>query len=165
MVRKIFFRGDKLIEHDKLIEKIKSLFNKDHLPHTDSELDNEYRLDDLEFIWGCKSGDCLVDCEPNLYTMNDIDIIFNYSKGKYTLGIETAYVFENSDAECRYLLELIMKFERFMEENYLSKNYRLCLFSASPEGILDMKADTVEELYAKFNIFVEGYLKHHNFNG
>ena len=49
------------------------------------EMDKKYgdctlETDEFKFIWGVKSWDCLVNSDANLYTMNDIDIIYDRMK-------------------------------------------------------------------------------------
>ena len=43
--------------------------------------------DDYKFIWGLKSYDELCSGDCCLYTMNDIDIVYDKKTHKYELGI------------------------------------------------------------------------------
>lgn len=58
---------------------------------------DEYSLetDDIKFIWGVKSFDNLSGSDANLYTMNDIDIVYDKKNSEYMLGVETAYLFDS----------------------------------------------------------------------
>jgi len=67
-------------------------------------------MDDTEFIWGVKSWDCLIPHSVCMYTMNDIDIIYNHKTKKYYLSIETAYQFENTKLPSVANTEKIYKF-------------------------------------------------------
>jgi len=88
--------------------------------------------------------------------MNDIDIIYDRDTKLYMLSIETIYMFEGNkeEEECKYLKYLLDKFSKFMDDSNYSKNYKIYL------AMYDcFSAKTIEELYFKFKIFVEGYCK------
>lgn len=113
-------------------------------------------IGDLEFIWGIKSYDCLVNCEANMHTMNDIEIDYDHNEKKYLLSIETAYLFKDKKAECEYLKRLLKYFEEYMDENKLDKNYPYSLFFSHP--CITFEADSIPELYMNFALFVKGYI-------
>ncbi|HHX69724.1 MAG TPA: hypothetical protein GX708_16970 [Gallicola sp.] len=89
--------------------------------------------------------------------MNDIDITYDRETKRYMLGIETAYLFKNKQSECKYLKDLLNVFTKYMDDNSLSKDYDYFLFMSNPS--LTTSAETIEELYINFKIFVEGYCK------
>ena len=91
----------------------------------------------------------------SLYTMNDIDIVYNKKENKYMLGIETAYIFENHADECSYLKNCLVAFTKYMDDNRLKKNKPYVLFMN--DLCPSMKAKSIEELYANFKIFVNGF--------
>lgn len=111
--------------------------------------------DDIKFIWGKKSCTDLSDSDASLYTINDIDIVYDKKENKYMLGIETAYIFENHAAECSYLKDCLAAFTKYMDDNGLKKNesYRLFMNNLC----ISMEADSIEELYTNFKIFVDGF--------
>ena len=111
--------------------------------------------DDFKFIWGIKSWDDLSGEGSCLYTMNDIDITYDKKKKEYMLGIETAYIFKDYASECRYLKDCLNAFTKYMDNNGLKKNkpYMLSMSNACTS----MTANTVEELYTNFKIFVDGF--------
>ena len=111
--------------------------------------------DDIKFIWGVKSLDDLSGSDANLYTMNDIDIVYDKKKQEYMLGVETAYVFKNHAAECNYLKNCLNAFTRYMDDNGLKKNESYVLFMSNP--CTSMRAKSIEELYTNFKIFVDGF--------
>ena len=113
--------------------------------------------DDLKFIWGIKSADDFTGHDCNLYTMNDIDITYDKKNKVYYLGIETAYVFKDHQAECDYLKDLLKFFTTYMDENKLNKNEEFMLFMGNP--CIGTTSDSIEKLYTDFRIFVEGYCK------
>lgn len=118
--------------------------------------------DDIKFIWGVKSWDDLSGEEASIYTMNDIDIIYDKKEKKYALGIETAYMFKNHAAECRYLQDCLNAFTQYMKDNNLSMNEHFMLFMNNT--CCDIKADTIEELYTNFKIFVDGFCAQEEWN-
>ena len=125
------------------------------------EMDKEYgdytlETDDLKFIWGIKSYDDLSCADACLYTMNDIDIIYDKKKKEYILGIETAYLFKTYNDECKYLSDCLKAFTKYMDDNGLNKNEPFRLFMSNP--CTNMVANSIEELYTNFKIFVNGYL-------
>jgi len=111
--------------------------------------------DDMKFIWGVKSWGDLSGHDACIDTMNDIDIIYDKTKKKYILGIETAYDFENHAAECDYLRNCLNAFTKYMDDNELNKNKSYMLFFSDP--CTSMEAETIEELYTNFKIFVDGF--------
>ena len=125
------------------------------------EMDKEYgdytlETDDFKFIWGIKSYDDLSCANACLYTMNDIDIIYDKKKKEYILGIETAYLFKTYNDECKYLSDCLKAFTKYMDDNGLNKNEPFRLFMNNP--CTNMVANSIEELYTNFKIFVNGYL-------
>jgi hypothetical protein len=120
-------------------------------------IDDEYNAGSVKFIWGVTSWDELTGKVASLYTMNDIDIIYDRDTNKYCLGIETAYMFDGDrkENECRYLKQLLDVFTKFMDDNNYSKDYDICLFMN--DTTINTTADSIEELYANFKIYVEGY--------
>ena len=111
--------------------------------------------DDFKFIWGLKSWDDLSSSDANMLTMNDIDIIYDKHKKEYILGIETAFNFKNYEAECEYLKGCLKAFSKYMDNNGLDKNKQYSLFMSNP--CTSMVADSIEELYTNFRIFVNGF--------
>ena len=117
--------------------------------------DCSLETDDMKFIWGIKSWDCLSPSDANLNTMNDIDITYDKEKKEYMLGVETAYIFKSYADECQYLQDCLKAFTKYMDDNGLNKNepYRLFMNNLCT----NMTAETIEELYVNFKIFVDGF--------
>ena len=125
------------------------------------EMDEKYgdctlETDDIKFIWGVKSFDDLSCTDACLYTMNDIDIIYDKKKKEYILSIETAYLFKTYNEECKYISDCLKAFTKYMDDNGLNKNEPFRLFMNNP--CTNMVANSIEELYTNFKIFVNGYL-------
>ena len=111
--------------------------------------------DDIKFIWGVKSWDDLSGADACMYTMNDIDLMYDKKKKVYMLGIETAYCFDNHAAECEYLRDCLSAFTKYMDDNGLKKNEPYGLFMS--DLCTSMEAKSIEELYTNFKIFVYGF--------
>lgn len=124
------------------------------------EMDKKYgdcslENDDMKFIWGVKSWDDLSGHDACIYTMNDIDITYDKKKKEYMFGIETAYMFKTHAAECDYLRKCLDAFTKYMDDNGLEKNKPYILFMSNP--CTSMVAESIEELYVNFKIFVDGF--------
>lgn len=124
------------------------------------EMDKKYgnyalETDDYKFIWGVKSWGDLSGTDACMFTMNDIDIIYDKQKKMYMLGIETAYMFDSYEAECDYLKDCLNAFTKYMDDNKLRKDKSYRLFMSNP--CTSMAAETIEDLYTNFKIFVNGY--------
>ena len=124
------------------------------------EMDKKYgdyalETDDYKFIWGVKSWDDLSGADASMFTMNDIDITYDKKKKEYMLGVETAYIFKSYADECQYLQDCLKAFTKYMDDNGLNKNepYRLFMNNLCT----NMTAETIEELYVNFKIFVDGF--------
>jgi hypothetical protein len=156
--------GEKLIYKIKynIIYKIKTnMYNEKMKKKYPDYVDNEYNCGSYKFIWGVVSWDDLSGKEANFYTMNDIDISYNRETRKYYLSIETAYMFRNKESECKYLRKLLDAFTKYMNDNNLAKKYDFILFMSNP--CITTECESIEELYANFKVFVEGYCKFYEF--
>lgn len=114
-----------------------------------------------EFIWGIKSYDDLsYGSEASLYSMNDIDIIYNITNRKYTISIETIYSFDNGIEGAKiYIKSLLDKLTDWMKENNYNTEKHLALYEAFTEGQnIKSEFDTLEDLYACFKLYVIGFL-------
>lgn len=139
----------------KQIDWIKDKIEKKHSDNRWARLEKRYgdvtkEDDTFKFIWGYPNSE-----KANLYTMNDIDIVYDKKEQKYLLGIETAYFFSNSNAEVEYLEELLEAFAEFMRKSGFNLSYSPTFFMSNP--VISAEADSIEELYWNFKIFVLGY--------
>lgn len=119
------------------------------------DFDPDCEDETMKFIWGVKSWDDLTGADACLYTMNDIDITYDKEKKIYMLGVETAYLFKTYGDECQYLRDCLKAFTKYMDENGLNKNEPYRLWMNNP--CTSMEAETIEELYTNFKIFVDGF--------
>lgn len=144
----------------QLLEWIKSKYSyrqyeKDYKILEEKYGDPNLEDDFLKHIWGVTSWDDLSSSDSNLYTMNDIDITYDKKSKKYMLGIETAYIFKDYQSECNYLKKCLNAFTKYMDANNLNKNKKFFLFFSEPQ--ITTSADSIEELYTNFKIFVDGF--------
>lgn len=144
----------------KQIHSLKTRFDYWRYDKYLEKMDKEYgnytlETDKTKFIWGVKSWDDLTGQDACMWTMNDIDITYDKKENKYMLGVETAYCFENHAAECKYLQDCLKAFTKYMDDNGLDKNKPFSLFFSQP--CTSMVADSIEELYTNFKIFVDGF--------
>ena len=144
----------------KQIHSLKTKFNywkeNKYLEKMDKKYGNfALETDDIKFIWGVKSWDDLSGADACLHTMNDIDLTYDKKKKEYMLGIETAYMFKTHAAECDYLRKCLDAFTKYMDDNGLEKNTPYMLFMSNP--CISMVAESIEELYVDFKIFVDGF--------
>jgi len=121
-----------------------------------SDYDESYDIGELHHVWGIKSYDDLTGQDCNIHTMNDIEILYHRDEKKYSLSIETAFIWETDriNGECAYLLRLLNAFTNYMDSKGLDKNFNYCLFMC--HWNLDTKCKSVEELYFNFKVYVYG---------
>ena len=119
--------------------------------------DDCYNYDNLKFIWGVKSCDDISKSSANIWTMNDLEITYDRDTGEYLLGIETIYHFKDGyKGEVKYLENLLDKFAKFVEEKgYAVPSDKIHL--GYIESSAPWRAETISELYLRFNVFVNGY--------
>lgn len=119
---------------------------------------NEYETQDMLFVWGVISYDELTSNKANLYTMNDLDLIYHKDKNKYSLSVETIYMFNNKSTQYRYMQSLLDKFTNWMNENNYDITKEFALFKVFTDGIsINTKFDSIEEAYAAFKMMVNGF--------
>ena len=66
--------------------------------------DNYTENEEMKFIWGLTDRDNVSASKPNLFTMNDIALIYLKDEKKYILEIETLYYFNSKQDKKNYLL-------------------------------------------------------------
>ena len=97
--------------------------------------------------------------EANLYTMNDLDIIYNKKTNKYAIGIETIYSFSNGrKGEQEYIKDLLNKFTEWMQSKGYDTNTYIPIYSAFTYKNINSEFDSIEELYAYFKMLVNGFV-------
>ena len=111
---------------------------------------------DMKFIWGVKSYDDFSSAPANLWTMNDIDIVYDEENKEYLLSVETIYDFDNGrEGQIKYYDNLLNEFTKFMIDNGYDMDLPDSKIMIKP--ITLTRADTITELYFMFKIFVKGF--------
>lgn len=137
------------------IELFSNNTEKQSVQTTIVETFDPYRIDNTQFIWGIKSADDFTSIEPNLHTMNDLEITYDYNTKLYFLSIESVYRFKDGKTgEVTYLNYLLKEFTKYMQENNLDINTPYDFWVG---GQILLRGETIPELYTQFRIFVEGY--------
>ena len=140
----------------------KKRYKKENIENTDfkrlkmdfSEKEGTYS-ENMYFIWGIKSKDDFTGCNANLYTMNDIDLIYDANDNLFKLGIETAYCFPTIADRNNYLLKLLKEFEKFVKDlNLPIERYSFGFTDCS----ITMSSENISELLANFRVFVKGII-------
>ena len=104
--------------------------------------------DRFKFVWGVSGP----DTEASLYTLNDIDIVYDTYDEVYMLELESAYFLKTKKDECEYLVNLLRKLAEWMDSQEISRNEKLAIW----DGITFVSR-SVENLYAQFLCYVNGY--------
>ena len=112
----------------------------------------------IKLIFGIKSYDDLCECDVNLYTMNDLDVIYDKNTKKYSASVEAIYQFDSIEGQVRYLNQLLHEFTKYMTDNNLNTNYQISFYDIFYGHIaIDCVADSIEECYSRFKFIVEGF--------
>ena len=127
----------------------------------EEEIFNKYgdcENESIKLIFGVKSYDDLCKCDANLYTMNDLDVIYDKQSKKYSADVEAIYQWDDKSGIVIYLQSLLNQFTKYMTDNNLDTNYKISFYDMFYGKIaMECEADTIEELYAKFKFMVDGY--------
>lgn len=135
---------------DKQFEKELKLYDEYYLSESETQ--------DMLYVWGIKSLDDLTPGNvANMYTMNDLDLIYHKDINKYSLSIETIYMFKEN-GQYGYMQSLLDEFTTWMEENNYNTNREFSLFEVFTDGIsINTKFNSIEEAYAAFKMLVNGF--------
>ena len=135
-----------------------------HEEKISEEYYNDYNEDftensDMKFIFGVMSWDDLSSAtKPNLFTMNDLDLIYLKDENKYILSIETIYFFKDKQAKKGYLQGLLDKFTKWMQNNGYNTDSSLDIFEVFDGININSHFNTIEDAYQTFKLLVNGYL-------
>lgn len=119
---------------------------------------SEYETEDTKYIWGILSYDDLSNSNTaTMWTMNDFDLIYHKNIHKYSLSIETIYMFKEN-GQYGYMQSLLDEFTKWMELNNYKTNRTLSLHEVFTEGIsINTQFDSIEEAYSAFKLLVNGF--------
>ena len=133
-------------------------FDESHVYDDYDENFEPYEDENMKFIWGIKSYDDLSDSDANLYTMNDIDLIYLKNEHKYIFGLETIFQFEKEEYKLDYLKRCLDAFTKFMKDNGYNMKVKPSWMDVFSYGwSMNTKFDSVEDCYAMFKLLVNGY--------
>lgn len=150
----------KFLEYIKnFISRMKSayndLFEEVFLGYYEYEYDE---LDNRVLIWGVPSSDSINTIEPSIHTLNDLELIYHKDIQKYTLNVETLYLFKNREARYEYMQNLLDEFTNWMHKYKRSTNREISLCKVFTDGInINSEFETIEDAYAIFKMLVNGY--------
>ena len=93
-----------------------------------------------------------------LFGANDFEVIYHKDTNKYSIGIETFFMFDTRDDAKEYLKETLNQFTSFMNENEYDTNYKINMYDVFTRGYnINTKFDTLEECYSMFKLLVDGF--------
>lgn len=137
-------------------------FNKDLQSYKEDYI-SEYETQDLLFIWGILSYDNISSSKPNLYTTNDLELVYHKDTSNYSLSVETIYIFYNNSAQYGYMQSLLDEFTSWMIENNYDTAREFSLDKVFTKGIsINTKFNSIEEAYAAFKMMVNGFCSMQN---
>ena len=130
----------------------------------EEEIFNQYgdcENESIKLIFAILSGDEMVRrYGATLYTMNDLDVIYNKQTKKYIADVEAIYQWDDKSGIIRYLQSLLNQFTKYMTDHNLDTNYKISFYDIFYGHIgIRCEADTIEELYTKFKFMVDGYCR------
>lgn len=113
----------------------------------------------IKLIFGVSS----CECDVNLYTINDLEVIYDKQTKKYSISIEAIYQFDSIERQVKYLNGLLEKFTKYMTDNNFDKNYKISFYDIFYGNInINCIANSIEECYARFKFIVEGFDRMNN---
>ena len=133
-----------------MFQKLKSLYYKNQYQKQLQNISDTY-----EFIWGLSND----TNEADLFTMNNIDIVYNKKEKTYSIEIETGYLFTNGKTgEKTYIKNLFNKLTEWMIHKGYDINQEITLDEMFTQGKnINSEFETIEELYAVFKCLVFGF--------
>lgn len=123
----------------------------------DKHVSSPFETLDVKFIWGKLSRDNISgSTEANLFTMNDIDVVYCKDSHEYVLGIETIYQFNDEKDKINYLKDCLDAFTQFMVKNNFNITKKPDWNYVFANGT-NSRFRTIEDCYATFKMFVNAY--------
>ena len=114
---------------------------------------------DHKFIWGIDLDH--PDQEVSFHSWNDAYIYFNRKDNLYYMEVDTTlftlhYVDEDPQAVARRELDRLLKIDEAFRNFLIENNLRMRADNLS-FWCLDLKAESLTQLYTRFRILLEGY--------
>jgi hypothetical protein len=112
------------------------------------KLKSDDELGAIKKIWEYRSSE-------NTSLIEDLSIVYNAREDKYYLLFDLFRDFKNDySSVAYYLLDILGRFTGYMKSKKYAMDAKINIYNVN----LDFTADTIEELYAKFKIFVTGFI-------
>ena len=112
------------------------------------KLKSDDELGAIQKIWEYRSAE-------NTGLIEDLSIVYNAREDKYYLLFDLFRDFKNDySSVAYYLLDILGRFTSYMRSKKYAMDAKINIYSVN----LEFSADTIEELYAKFKIFVTGFI-------
>ena len=108
------------------------------------------------FVWGIKSPDDTTGEDADIFTKNDIDIVYNIEKDYFTLSIDTDYFFDSDADQKQYAADLLTELKHFMRNTGLDTHVLLSLDEMANYNLYSDFED-LETLYAAARMILLGY--------
>lgn len=103
--------------------------------------------------------DVLVWGAPLKHKTNDIEVVYRNSTKRYYLNLDTSWWFDTRKEEIEYLEELQREFLKFLKQrpgaDEATKKFDYIFWMSNPGELF--AAESIEELYVNFSLFVAGY--------
>lgn len=113
-------------------------------------------VDGTLFVWGIKSPDETLEEDADIFTKNDIDIVYNIEKDYFTLSIDTDYFFDSDADQKQYVADLLTELKHFMRNTGLDTHVLLSLDEMANYNLYSEFED-LETLYAAARMILLGY--------
>lgn len=111
---------------------------------------NSYVYGDISYIFGIPAHDLYgKDAISNLFTTDDLKIVYDGGKNKYCLEIETIYQFQTEEDEINYYSQLLSRFAEWMAQNQYDIHSKIEAYQIFNP---DMEFDSIPEVYAWFKL-------------
>jgi hypothetical protein len=112
--------------------------------------------DGMLFVWGIKSPDEESEEDADIYTKNDIDIVYNLDTDYFSLSIDTDYFFDTDADQKQYAADLLTELKHFMRNTGLNTHVLLSLDEMTSYNLFSDFED-LETLYAAARMILLGY--------
>lgn len=119
---------------------------------------NDYESSRLKHIWGIVSPDDISGNDSNLWTLNNMELLYWKETDDYSVELETMFLFEEKKAEKEYVKRLLNAFTNWMTANGYNTEATLRLYGVFTEGYnMNSRFPTIEEAYANFKLLANGF--------
>ena len=146
------------------IEKPKTSYDDSDSIFNEKDINSIIETDEVKFIWGLKAKEDLTNTNVGLFTLNNIDIVYNFKEQQYYLGVEEffdndkgnriSYYESLCDDFKKYLLSLGFTEDRLAQTNKCSI-FKIPISTTIIGNLVPLKSRTLLDLYYKFVWFIK----------